>query len=185
MLFDGHLRIGGANAFPGTHWDWVTLVSPKQEAESYSQLDERLHYTYGAIYTSPFIGTKHAGPGSTYVQAFKDKDGNRLDGGRSYRLNVPANAPAVAFWSLTLYDTGTRSMVQSPSNDAAHSSYDDLKVNADGSIDFHFGPQAVEDEEINWLQTVPGRGFYPMVRFYTPKEGLFDGTWALSDVEPV
>ena len=185
MLFDGHLRISGANAFPGTHWDWVTLVSPKQEAESYSQLDERLHYTYGAIYTSPFIGTKHAGPGSTYVQAFKDKDGNRLDGGKSYRLNVPANAPAVAFWSLTLYDTGTRSMVQSPSNDAAHSSYDDLKVNADGSIDFHFGPQAVEDEEINWLQTVPGRGFYPMVRFYTPKEGLFDGTWALSDVEPV
>jgi hypothetical protein len=185
MLFDGHQRIAGANAFPGTHWDWVTLVSPKQESDHYSQLDERLHYTYGAIYTSPFIGTKHAGPGSTYVQAFKDKDGNRLDGGKSYRLNVPANAPAVAFWSLTLYDTGTRSMVQSPSNDAAHSSYDDLKVNADGSIDFHFGPQAVEDEEINWLQTVPGRGFYPMVRFYTPKEGLFDGTWALLDVEPV
>jgi hypothetical protein len=34
-------------------------------------------------------------------------------------------------------------MVQSPSNDAAHSSYDDdLKKNADGSIDLYFGPQA-------------------------------------------
>jgi hypothetical protein len=185
MLFDGHERISGANAFPGTHWDWVTLVSPKQEADSYSQLDERLHYTYGAIYTSPFIGTKHAGPGSTYVQAFKDKDGNRLDGAKSYRLRVPANAPAVAFWSLTLYDTGTRSMVQSPTNDAAHSSYDDLKTNADGSIDLRFGPQKPASENGNWLQTVPGRGFYPMFRFYTPKEGLFDGTWALPDVEPV
>jgi hypothetical protein len=185
MLFDGHLRIRGANAFPGTHWDWVTLVSPTQESDSYSQLDERLHYTYGAIYTSPFIGTMHAGPGSTYVQTFKDTDGNRLDGGKSYRLHVPANAPAAAFWSLTLYDTATRSMVHSPSNDAAHSSYDNLAKNADGSIDFHFGPHAVADEEINWIQTVPGSGFYPMFRFYTPTAGLFDGAWALPDVEPV
>jgi hypothetical protein len=182
MLFDGHQRISGANAFPGTHWDWVTLVSPTQEADSYSQLDERLHYTYGAIYTSAFIGTKHAGPGSTYVQAFKDKDGNRLDGGKSYRLHVPADAPAVAFWSLTLYDTATRSMVQSPSDDAAHSSYDALKTNEDGSIDLYFAPQAPAGGDLNWLQTVPGRGFYPMFRFYTPKEGLFDGTWALPDV---
>jgi hypothetical protein len=56
MLFDGHERISGANAFPGTHWDWVTLVSPHQETDTYSQLDERLHYTYGAIYTSPSSG---------------------------------------------------------------------------------------------------------------------------------
>lgn len=53
------------------------------------------------------------------VGGVKDKDGNRLDGSRSYRLHVPANTPATAFWSLTLYGTGTRSMVQSPSNDAA------------------------------------------------------------------
>jgi hypothetical protein len=185
MLFDGHQRISGANAFPGTHWDWVTLVSPTQESETYSQLDERLHYTYGAIYTSPFIGTMHAGPGSTYVQTFQDKDGNRLDGGKSYRLHVPANAPAAAFWSLTLYDTATRSMVQSPSNDAAHSSYDDLTRNADGSIDFTFAPQAPAGAEANWLQTVPGSGFYPMLRFYTPTEGLFDGTWALPNIELV
>ena len=66
------------------------LVNPTQETEHYSQVDERLHYTYGAIYTSPGIGVKKAGPGSQYIQAFKDKDGNRLDGGKSYRLHVPA-----------------------------------------------------------------------------------------------
>ena len=37
--------------------------------------------------------------------------------------------------------------------------------------------------ETNWIQTVPGKGWYPMFRFYTPKEGLFDGTWTLPDVE--
>ena len=97
---EGERRISGANAFSGTSWNWVVLVDPNRESDTYSQLDERLHYIYGAIYTSPVIGTKKAGPGSTYVQAFKDKNGSRLDGGKSYRLPVPANVPAAAFLPL-------------------------------------------------------------------------------------
>jgi hypothetical protein len=185
MLFDVEKRITGTNAFPGTNWNWVVIGRPNQEADNYSQLDERLHYTYGAIYTSPFIGTRKAGPGSTYIQAFKDKDANRLDGGKSYRLHLPANVPVGAFWSLTLYDTAIRSMIQNPRNDSALSSYDKLKANADGSIDLYFAPNAPAGSESNWIQTVPGKGFYPMLRFYTPKEGVFDGTWKLGDVELV
>ena len=183
MLFDGHERFAGMNAFAGTNWNWIQPMDPTQEAEYYSQLDERLHYTYGAIYTSPGIGVKKAGPGSQYVQAFKDKDGNRLDGGKSYRMHVTANMPAAAFWSLTLYDTATRSMIQNPSNDAARSSYDKLKINADGSVDLFFAPKAPAGQESNWIETVPGKGFYPMMRFYSPKAGLFDGTWKLPDVD--
>jgi hypothetical protein len=183
MLFDVEQRISGTNAFPGTNWNWVVIGRPNQESDNYSQLDERLHYTYGAIYTSPFIGTRKAGPGSTYIQAFKDKDGNRIDGGKSYRLHLPANVPVGAFWSLTLYDTAIRSMIQNPRNDSALSSYDKLKTNADGSIDLYFAPTAPAGSESNWIQTVPGKGFYPMLRFYTPKEGVFDGTWKLPDVE--
>jgi hypothetical protein len=183
MLFDGPERFTNVTAFDGTKWHWVILVKPTQETETYSQVDERLHYTYGAIYTSPGIGVMKAGPGSQYVQAFKDKDGNRLDGGKSYRLHVPANAPAAAFWSLTIYDAATRSMIQNPSKDAAHSSYDKLKVNADGSVDLYFGPKAPAGAESNWTETVPGKGFYPMLRFYSPKAGLFDGTWKLPDLE--
>jgi hypothetical protein len=183
MLFDGHERFANATAFPGSHWHWVILVEPDQETATYSQVDERLHYTYGAIYTSPFIGAMKAGPGSNYVQAFEDKDGNPFDGAKSYRLRVPANAPAEAFWSVTLYDSATRSMIKNPSNDSASSSYDKLKANADGSIDLYFGPKAPAGLESNWRETVPGKGFYPMMRFYTPKAGLFDGTWKLPDVE--
>jgi hypothetical protein len=185
MLFDVEQRISGTNAFPGTKWNWVVIGAPNQESGNYSQLDERLHYTYGAIYTSPFIGTRKAGPGSTYIQTFRDKDANRLDGGKSYRLHLPANVPVAAFWSLTLYDTGSRSMIQNPRNDSALSSYDKLKANADGSIDLYFGPSAPAGSESNWIQTVSGKGFYPMLRFYTPKEGVFDGTWKLSDLEVV
>jgi len=183
MMYEGSQRETGVTAFPGTQWDWVFYVHPKQEAEHYSQLDERLQYTYGAIYLSPALGVMKAGPGGNYMQALRDKDGNHFDGGKSYRLHIPANPPAAAFWSLTAYDSATRSMVQNSTNDAAHASYDELSTNADSSFDMYFGPTAPAGKESNWIETVPGRGFYPMFRLYSPTEGLFDGTWALPDVE--
>lgn len=184
VMYENSSRISGATAFPDTNWDWVFLVKPSQEAESYSQLDERLQYTYGAIYLSPALGVTKPGPGTNYVQTFRDERGDHFDGGRSYRLHVPANPPAAAFWSLTLYDSATRSMVENPTNDAARSSYDELQANADGSLDLHFGPTAVGPES-NWIETVPGRGFYLMFRLYSPTAPLFDGTWRLADVELV
>jgi len=185
MLFEGPERFRQREPFPGSKWHWVFQVNPVQQTDAYGQIDERLHYTYGAIYTTPALGVMKAGPGGNYVQAFKDKDGKRFDGAKSYRLHVPANAPAEQFWSLTLYDTATRSMIQNPSNDSARSSLDKLKTNADGSLDLYFGPAGTAPAglEANWIETVPGKGFYPMMRFYTPKAGLFDGTWKLPDVE--
>jgi hypothetical protein len=186
VMYEGSQRETGVTAFPGTQWDWVFYpVKPSQETETHSQLDERLMYTYGAIYLSPALGVMKAGPGGQYIQAFRDQDGNHFDGGKSYRLNVPANPPAAAFWSLTAYDSATRSLVQNPTNDAAHASYDELKTNADGSFDMHFGPTAPAGQESNWIETVPGRGFYVMFRLYSPTEPLFDGSWSLPDVEPV
>ena len=141
MLFEGDERFKKGHPFPGARWQWVFQVNPVQQTDTYGQVDERLHYTYGAIYTSPALGVMKAGPGGNYVQAFKDKDGNRFDGGKSYRLHVPAKAPAAAFWSLTLYDTANRSQIQNAINNSARSSLDKLKTNADGSIDLYFGPQ--------------------------------------------
>jgi hypothetical protein len=185
VMFEGSQRETGVTAFPGTQWDWVFYVKPRQETTNYSELDERLMYTYGAIYLSPALGVMKAGPGGNYMQAFRDKDGNHFDGGKAYRLRIPADPPAAAFWSLTAYDSATRSMVQNPTNDAAHASYDELKTNADGSFDMYFGPIAPAGQESNWVETVPGRGFYAMFRIYSPTAPLFDGTWTLPDIEPV
>lgn len=193
MLFEGPERFDrvgeglGVVPFPGTKWHWVFQVNPVQKTDSYGQVDERLHYTYGAIYTTPALGVMKAGPGGNYVQAFRDKDGNYFDGANKYRLHVPADAPAEAFWSLTVYDAATRSMLQNAANDSARSSLDTLKANADGSVDLHFGPAGTAPAglEANWIETVPGKGFYTMLRFYSPKQGLFDGTWKLADIEPV
>ena len=183
VMYENSRRETGVTAFAGTQWDWVFYVKPRQETEFYSELDERLMYTYGAIYLSPALGVMKPGPGVNYVQAFRDKDGNHFDDGKSYRLHVPANPPAAAFWSVTAYDSATRSMVQNPTNDAAHASYDELRTTADGSFDMYFGPTAPSGQESNWVETVPGRGFYLMFRLYSPTEPFFDGTWALPDVE--
>lgn len=55
MLFGAEPRFSGANMWPDAHWNWVVIINPTQEAEHYSQLDERLHYYCGAIYMTPVM----------------------------------------------------------------------------------------------------------------------------------
>ena len=61
------------------------------------------------------------------------------------------------------------------------SSYSDPKINADGSIDIVFGPEKPKDAG-NWIETVPGKGWFPIFRFYSPTEAYFDKTWKLEDI---
>ncbi len=102
-----------------------------------------------------------------------------------YRLTVPVDPPAELFWSITLHDFETRSQIQTESNNAALSSYDDLRYNDDGSVDLYFGPGAPEGFENNWVETVPGRGWWVWFRFYSPSEAFFDKSWTLPDFEKV
>ena len=178
-------RLEGAIFYPGTHWSEAVLAEPDQEAENYSQLDERLHWFFAATYMNPSMKLLEAGPGSVYVQTFKDKNDNWLGGDNTYRLRVPPNAPAKDFWSITVYDAETRSLIQSPDNKSALTSYDNLKVNDDGSIDLYFGPKAPDGWESNLIQTLPGKGFYVWLRLYWPTEPYFDKSWRLADVEKV
>ena len=131
------------------------------------------------------MALRRAGPGSQYVQTFVDKDHDRLDGAKSYKLRIPAAAPAKDVWSVTLYDSETRPLVQNRSTMPAVSSYDNLTKNNDGSIDLFFGPEAPEEWENNWIETLPGRGFFVWFRAYHPTEALFDGSWQLHDIEKI
>jgi hypothetical protein len=64
------------------------------------------------------------------------------------------------------------------------SSYTNPVANDDGSIDVTFSPKRPEDGG-NWIETVPGKGFFPMFRFYSPTEPYFDKSWQLPDVMKV
>ena len=54
------------------------------------------------------------GVGSQYLMGFLDADGNPFDGAKTYKVTLPKDIPAEAFWSFTLYDNQTRSMLQTP-----------------------------------------------------------------------
>ena len=61
------------------------------------------------------------------------------------------------------------------------SKYTKLATNADGSIDIVFGPDEPKEKR-NWIKTVPGKGWFPIFRFYGPLEPFFDKSWELKDI---
>jgi hypothetical protein len=63
--------------------------------------------------------------------------------------------------------------------------YDQPDVNADGSIDIWFAPEAPAGREKNWIKTIPGEGWEILLRLYGPLEPYFDKTWVPDDITKV
>ena len=61
----------------------------------------------------------------------------------------------------------------------------DLVVNEDASVDLHLGPRPPAGKETNWIQTVPGKGWFAILRLYGPLEPWFDQTWRPGEFELV
>ena len=132
------------------------------------------------------MAAKNVGVGSQYALVATDKNSNYLDGRKNYRLRIPANPPAKDFWSVVVYDPQTRSELQtSQTFPSKNNKRDKLIANADGSVDLYYGPKAPAGKEANWTQTVPGKGWYGVLRLYGPLEPFFDKTWKPGEVEPV
>jgi len=102
----------------------------------WNQLDERASWFYEAVGAGPAMAPKRPGPSSAYLGAYKDKGGEWLDGGRSYRLRVPPNPPITLFWSITVYDADTRALILNDQKIADRSSRMDLRNN-DGWLGGH------------------------------------------------
>ena len=169
----------------GAHWDHALNLNADDPAEYWGRLDERASWFYEAYSAAADMSPNKPGPTSAYLGAYRDQAGDWLDGGRSYRLRVPSDPPANLFWSVTLYDLDTRSLIRNDQQIADRSSRMDLRSNRDGSVDIHCGPRAPEGFEANWIPTVPGKGWFAYFRLYEPTETYFDASWPLSDFERV
>lgn len=182
---DFEKQFASAHYVDGRQWHFSLVLDPSQRAESYDQLDERASWFYEATTTSAGMVTKTPGVGQVYLGTYKDKDGNWLDGSQTYRLRVAPNAPVANFWSLTVYDTDTRALVDNPQQQADRSSRMDLKKNPDGSVDLYVGPKAPAGLEGNWVQSLPGKSWFAYFRLYGPTEPFFKRSWVLNDIERV
>lgn len=180
-------RDTNAIVYPGKRWEYAVRFELDQEnpEKTHVQFDERGEWFYEAIGMSTGMQGRVLGFGQVYLETARDKAGNWLDGGKSYRMRVDANAPVRQFWSITLYDNVDRGPLVTPQGAADMSSRrPDLVTNADGSVDVFFGPVKPEGAT-NWIQTLPDHGWFPYFRFYAATEAYFDKTWQLNDIEEI
>jgi hypothetical protein len=149
-------------------------------------LDSRVYMHFYATGITPAMARKMVGKGSKYAIAYLDAEGNPLDGSKTYKINLPKNVPAKNFWSFTIYDNQTRSMLQTDQRlPGLDNNQKGLKQNADGSYDVYFSPEAPAGWENNWIQTVPGKSWNTILRLYGPLESFYDKTWKPGDPELV
>jgi hypothetical protein len=172
--------------FEGTHWTFPAPPELIQAAGAgFAEPNAYPVDSRGLAYSYAYIGIKRLGAGQFYLISIKDKNGQSFDGGKTYRLTVPPNAPVEQYWSATAYDRQTHALIRNVNRASRASNSAEVKKNADGSVDLYFGPKALAGKESNWVPTDPARRFELMFRLYAPTKALFDKAWKLPDVEPV
>jgi hypothetical protein len=149
-------------------------------------LDARTLFHYYAAGITPAMAYSKPGTGSAYAYATRDSKGRYLDGGKTYKITLPAPIPAGQFWSFMVYDGQTRSILETDQKLAGlDSNQKGILKNADGSVTVWFAPKAPAGHENNWVQTMPGKGWNSLLRLYAPLEPWFDKTWKPGDFELV
>jgi hypothetical protein len=171
---------------PGIRWfPAATPEMAKAASTGYADPNSYPVDIRGVTYTLGFTGIKRLGTAQFYLMVNKDKSGNAFDGGKTYRLTVPPNAPVKQYWSATVYDRETHALVRNMARASVASITAGVQKNADGSVDVFFGPKAPAGKESNWVPTDPARKFELLFRLYQPQKPLFDKSWKLPDVEAV
>ncbi|MGW0903572.1 DUF1254 domain-containing protein [Streptomyces sp. NPDC002853] len=116
--------------------------------------------------------------------AWDDGDGRPLEGEQSYTLRFEKPPPVDAFWAVTMYGLPDRHLVTGPVE--RHSIGDrtpGLSYDDDGSLTLLLQRQRPADDKTaaNWLPTPEGR-FRPILRMYTPRAAVIDGTYELPPI---
>jgi hypothetical protein len=172
--YDDRQWVNGFPPDPGT---------PTFEGKTYTDTDLRAAFFTLAYSTSPAMAINLPDVGAKYPNTFRDSEGRFLMGDRSYRMTLPPNVPAKLFWSVTVYDVETASGLDNGQPFPSLNSMDQPVANDDGSIDVEFGPQS-PGAGSNWLATVPGKGFFVILRLYGPTKAFYDQSWKPGDLEP-
>lgn len=195
MAFDERVSGRSIRVYPDRHW-----VNPMADATAErpsgkldlswrrvdrgGALDVDLRPWFFSNYyaVSPGMLSQIPGKGAFYVIAFTDSDGVALSGGTHYKVNLPKDVPAANFWSVTLYEAENAAGLANGQPFPSLGSRDQPVQNADGSTDLYLGPKAPQGKEKNWLATVPGKGYFAILRLYGPTGPALARNWKPGDV---
>jgi hypothetical protein len=182
-------RLDGVYLYPGTGSVWSGFFANGNatfESDGTMQLEAAVLYYFNAGGVTPAMAKTAVGVGSDYAGAYFDANKQPFDGSKTYKLHLPPNVPVNNFWAVTIYDTQTRSMLQTGQRfPTVGSQTKGIEKNADGSFDIYFAPKAPAGKEDNWLQTVPGKSWFVILRMYGPLEPWLNKTWRPSEIELV
>lgn len=162
---------------------WHTLLDEQWRDRNTGHIDvnAKAHMFINAYSISSGMMSSIVGMGAKYAAAYKDSNGDYLRGEHEYTIDLPADPPAQILWSVTVYDFETASGVAAPQQMyPSLNSMNDIAFNDDGSVTFHIGPNPPDGAK-NWLKTVPGRGWFSLIRWYGPKQDFFDRKYKPGD----
>jgi hypothetical protein len=192
--------------YPGSNWfNWLFVggyefetpppMVTKEGIKPYPSTGARTlnaRTTMFIAYTgvTPAMCMRLTGVGSQYLVAALDAANNYFDGAKTYKITLPKGIPEKNFWSVILYDNQTRSMLQTgqpwPKVGSLNYPRPAAVASADGSTVVYIGPKlpaGVSDG--NWIQSMPGKGYFICLRLYSPLEPFFDKSWRPGEVELV
>ena len=108
-----------------------------------------------------------------------------MPGRPAYTLTLPAPIPVKTFWAIDIYDTQTRSLLQTDQPyPSINDRFTDLHTEANGDVVIHFGPEPPAATDVNWLRTIPGKSWFPILRLCGPLEAWFDQSWRPGEIQP-
>jgi hypothetical protein len=173
----------------GTGWYKSFDFHIPQETDTRVELDERSTWFYEAVTSTEGMVNPTVGKGQVYMTTKRDSTGTLLRADKTYKLHVPKDVPVGQFWALTLYSENTRRAYDNGGTEIRSANLDskteDLKFNADGSIDLFIGANAPAGFEKNYMKTVGDDGWFVYFRLYAPLQPFFDKTFSLPDFEMI
>jgi hypothetical protein len=179
------------NAFPpyfnATHWAVPLVPGVAEGMAGFFMKDPNAYLVdgRGLAYSYAYFSPKHPGAGQFYLISIRDKDGNFLDCNKTYRLNVPAHAPVNQYWSATVYNRETHTLIRHAKVLSRSSQSQGLQTDTDGGVNIFFGQKAPTGKEANFVETGNGKNFEVLFRFYGPEKALFTKAWKMPDIEEI
>lgn len=119
---------------------------------------------------------------SLYSLYLTDAAGKPLDASQtSYTLKLGKDElpPVNAFWSITMYDGESQSLVENPINRYQISSemLPTLSKDEAGDVTLHIQHESPDEEQAAGWLPAPKGPFYLVMRLYWPKPAALDGSW--------